>query len=179
MISSEAIEAGNFNLALRIHKAYNELPILVIPVLNGAFLFAADLLRQLARLSYYQAEGCTGPIVSLSFVKIASYEGTQSSGQIQNILGLTETIEGKHILLLEDVVDTGLTMAELTHTLSASNPASIAIAALLFKPNSLQHPVEVPYAVFEIGAEFVVGYGMDYHGLGRGLPAIYRALNAF
>jgi hypoxanthine phosphoribosyltransferase len=140
-------------------------PIL-IPVLNGAFMFAADLMKAISI-------PC-----EVSFVKVASYhKGTQSSGAIHDVLGLGTDIRRRHVVLVEDIVDTGLTMEYLIQTFMAFEPASLRIAALFLKPDSLQKPIKVDYLGFEIENKFIVGYGLDYKGLGRNYKDVYQLRN--
>lgn len=148
-------------MAARISTDYQGLDPILVPILNGAFVFAADLVRRI-----------TIPC-QVSFIKVASYELTESKGEVEEILGLPANIAGRHILLLEDIVDTGLTMQEVVKSLQELQPASVNIATLLLKPASLRADVPVRYEGFRIGPEFVVGYGMDYDGLGRNLPSIH------
>ena len=136
--------------------------LLLVPVLNGSFIFAADLARAI-----------TIPC-AFSFIKLASYEGTQSRGEIDEVIGLSDDVTSRHILFIEDIVDTGRTMAHLVSTLHTFSPASIHIATLLSKPDSFKEQVPIRYTGFEIGPEFVVGYGLDYDGQGRNFPEIYR-----
>ena len=140
-------------------------PVL-LGVLNGAFMFVADLMRALEI-------DC-----EISFVKLRSYEGTQSSGEVETLLGLDTDIEGRHVLLVEDIVDTGNTLHYFLPDLKKLGPASVELAALLIKPEALQHPLDIRYLGFEIENRFVVGYGLDYNGLGRNLPAIYQLKKA-
>ena len=136
-------------------------PVFVV-VLNGAFHFASDLTR-------YFEDKC-----DIAFVKYTSYQGTKSTGMLNRSLGLQESVFGRHVILLEDIVDSGLTIAGIFEELAQKEPLSIRVATLLYKPKALKHLVKPDYVGFEIGNEFVVGYGMDYNGLGRNLPEIYK-----
>lgn len=138
---------------------------LFIGVLNGSFIFAADLFQQI-----------TIPC-EISFVKISSYSGTLSTGQVNNLIGLTEEITNRDVVLLEDIVDTGLTLQKLRRDLLAQNPASLRIAALLYKPNAFKADYPIDYIGFEIPNDFIVGYGLDYNGFGRNYPDIYKILD--
>ena len=133
-----------------------------IIILNGSFIFAADLLRALS----IHAE--------MSFVKLSSYSGTTSSGNILTEIGLKENPEGRHIIIVEDIVDTGKTLFAFIPELEKRHPASIKIAALLSKPEALACDIKADYVGFEIANKFVVGYGLDYDGLGRNLPDVYE-----
>lgn len=131
-------------------------------VLNGAFMFAADLYREL---------GMTES--RINFIRYASYEGTSSSGNVKQIIGLTEPIEGKDVVVIEDIVDTGLTAVKMTDDLRRHNPASIRYVTLLHKPASSKTGFKPDYAAFEIEPKFIIGYGLDLDGKGRNLPDIY------
>ncbi|MBI1222639.1 MAG: hypoxanthine phosphoribosyltransferase [Bacteroidetes bacterium] len=133
-----------------------------VTVLNGAIHFASDLTRNFK-------DKC-----DITFVKYSSYKGTKSTGTLQCSLGIQESIFGRHIILLEDIVDTGLTIAGIFEELSKQEPLSIRVATLLYKPKAMKHTIQPDYVGFEIENEFVVGYGMDYNGLGRNLPEIYK-----
>jgi hypoxanthine phosphoribosyltransferase len=135
---------------------------LLIPVLNGSFLFAADLMKELKL-------DC-----EISFIKVASYEGTSSNGKASLVMGLSQSLEGRHVIIVEDIVDTGHTLARILPVLRAQNPVSMKVASLLFKPTSLKADVHIDYVGMEISDEFIVGYGLDYNGLGRNLRDIYQ-----
>lgn len=160
-IPNEEINEGIRRVAEQINKDYAGRCPLLLGVLNGAFMFAAELMRNLE----IECE--------ISFVKFSSYNGTDSTGNVREVIGLTEQITGRDIIIIEDIVDTGLTMQKMMTSLSAKNPASVAIASLFVKPARLQVPVEVKYSVFTIPDRFIVGYGLDYDGLGRNLPDVY------
>lgn len=161
-ISAQAIDKKVKELAAGISKDYEGKRPLIIAVLNGSFLFAADLFRNLS----IEAE--------ISFIKLASYKGTTSSGNVITAIGLEESLHDRHIILLEDIIDTGKTLHEFIPQLDHQGPASIKIAALLTKPDALKYPVHADYAGFAIPNKFVVGYGLDYDGLGRNIPEIYQ-----
>ena len=134
---------------------------LLLGVLNGSFIFAADLMRMLD----IECE--------ISFVKMSSYEGTQSTGNVKKLVGLNEDIEGRTIVIVEDIVDTGLTMERMIEYLNGFNPAEIHICTLLLKPENLKRKLDIEYVAMEIPNDFIVGYGLDYDGLGRNLRDIY------
>ncbi|MCM1520747.1 MAG: hypoxanthine phosphoribosyltransferase [Lachnoclostridium sp.] len=134
---------------------------LIICVLNGAFPFASDLFRSID----IDAE--------ISFIRLKSYEGTETTGVVKEVLGLSQSIEGRDIIIVEDIIDTGHTMVKLLEDLKARNPASIAVATLLFKPEALQHDIKPDYVGFSIPRKFIIGYGLDIDGLARNLPDIY------
>lgn len=157
---AEAVE----NLAARINADYAGRQPLFVVVLTGGFMFASDLLKHI-----------TLPC-EIVFIRVASYEGTASSGMVQEVLGLREEVQGRDIILIEDIVDTGTTMHHLVPKLLAQRPASVEIATLFFKPASLRHELTLNYVAKEIPNDFVVGYGLDYDGLGRNLPDVYVAV---
>lgn len=146
----------------KLSQEYKDKNPLFLAVLNGAFVFAADLYRKIT---------CDSTI---SFIKLASYEGTESTGDIKEVMGLAEDIKGRHVVILEDIIDTGRSMRHLIEVLSKEDPASIKIATLLVKPEALEEPLEIAYRAFDIPNLFVVGYGLDYDGYGRQLPDIYQ-----
>lgn len=165
-ISEEEIALRIEALADAISKDYENKELVVICVLKGAFVFCTDLIRKL-----------TLPI-NLEFITLSSYgDSTHSSGKVRIEMDLTASIEGKHILIIEDIVDTGLTIKTLIGLLEFKNPKTIALASLLFKPSKNQHPIKIDYLGFEIEDKFVIGYGLDYAGRYRELPYI-GVLNA-
>ena len=160
-ISREEIAAQVKRVAERINKDYAGKRPLLLGVLNGCFMFVSDLMKELE----IECE--------ISFVKFSSYQGTDTTGAVNQVMGLNESIEGRDVIIVEDIVDTGLTMHNMLQTLAESKPASLAIASLFLKPARLRVPVEVKYSAFEIPDRFIVGYGLDYDGLGRNLPDVY------
>jgi hypoxanthine phosphoribosyltransferase len=149
-------------LAKTITTDYKDKNPMFIGILNGSFMFASDLFKQIATPA------------SISFIKLASYKGTSSTGTVITAIGLEENLHGKDIILVEDIVDTGKTMTEFIPTLLQQNPASVRICTLLQKPDALKYPLDVHYVGFSIPNKFVVGYGLDYDGLGRNYPAVYQ-----
>lgn len=137
---------------------------LFISVLNGSFMFTADLMKRL-----------TIPC-EISFVKLASYEGTSSTGKVKELVGLNENITGRTVVIVEDIVDTGLTMQRLIETLRAQHPKEIRIATLLLKPDKLKVDLDIRYVAMRIPNDFIVGYGLDYEGLGRNYRDIYSVV---
>ena len=135
---------------------------LFLAVLNGSFVFAADLIRYITIPS------------EISFVKLASYQGTASTGEVKEIFGVTEELHGRHVVIVEDIVDTGLTMKRMLESLGTREPASLHICSLLVKPDKLQVPLNIEYAAMEIPNDFIVGYGLDYDQQGRNLRDIYK-----
>lgn len=134
---------------------------LFLAVLNGSFMFAADLLRMVQL-------PC-----EIAFVKMSSYAGMDSTGTVRELIGLNQDIEGRPVIIVEDIVDTGRTMQHMLGLLRARNPKSIDICTLLFKPEKLEEPLDIRYAALQIPNDFIVGYGLDYDGFGRNLPQIY------
>lgn len=134
---------------------------LFLAVLNGSFVFAADLMRMI-----------TIPC-EISFVKLASYQGTVSSGKIKEVIGINEDLKGRTVVIVEDIIDTGFTMKRMLEQLGTRYPESLHICTLLVKPGKLQVPLNIEYAVMEIPNDFIVGYGLDYDQQGRNLRDIY------
>jgi hypoxanthine phosphoribosyltransferase len=149
-------------IAEQLERDYAGKRPLFIAILNGSFLFAADLFKKLS----IDAEIC--------FIKLASYKGTKSSGHVVTAIGLDIDIIGREVVILEDIVDTGKTLSHFIPQLQHQQPASIKICALLHKPEATKFPLTIDYLGFTIPDKFVVGYGLDYDGLGRNIPAIYR-----
>ena len=160
-IPAEEIARRVKGVAERINKDYAGKRPLLIGVLNGCFMFVSDLMKNLE----IECE--------VSFVKFSSYQGAETTGNVKQLLGLSESIEGRDVIIVEDIVDTGLTMHKMLETLEEKKPASLAVASLFLKPARLRVPVEVKYSAFEIPDRFIVGYGLDYDGLGRNLPDVY------
>lgn len=160
------IEENNINSAIKsmaekINQDMFELNPIFLVVLNGSFMFAAALLKEIN----FPCE--------ISFIKLASYHGTQSSGEVNEIIGLSEDIKNRHVVILEDIVDTGVTLEKLNHLLISKNVKSVKVASLLFKPDSYKKNIPVNYTGINIPNDFVVGYGLDYDGFGRNLKDIY------
>lgn len=141
---------------------YQDKAPLFIAVLNGAFIFAADLVRACD----LDSEIC--------FVKLASYDGTESTGAVNTILGLDKDIKGRHLVIAEDIIDTGTTMNHFIARLQQFEPASISIVTLLLKPDALKYDIDIAHIGFEIPTKFVIGYGLDYNELGRNLKDLYQ-----
>lgn len=146
----------------RITADYEGKCPLFLAVLNGSFMFAADLIREVKT-------DC-----QISFVKLASYHGTNSSGEVRELIGLNEDIRGREVVIVEDIVDTGLTIDKVVQALEKHGPASVRIATLLYKPKAYKGSQTIHYAAIEIPNDFIVGYGLDYDGLGRNLKDIYK-----
>jgi len=149
-------------LAAELNRDYEEKRPLFIAILNGSFMFAADLFKAVT----IEAEIC--------FIKLASYKGTKSTGNVITSIGLDEPLNGRHVVIVEDIVDTGKTLHEFLPQLFNQQPASLKIAALLHKPEALVHPVKIDYLGFNVPNKFLLGYGLDFDGLGRNLKEIYQ-----
>lgn len=161
LIEGDRIQHRVAEIASQINKDYKGKSPLFLGVLNGAFLFTADLFKKIDLTCM------------LSFVRVSSYSGTSSTGQVKSLIGLNENIEGRDIIIVEDIVDTGDTMLYLMAELKKQNPASVKIATAIFKPLALKHPIKPDYVGFELPPAFIVGYGLDYDGFGRNLNDIY------
>ena len=149
-------------LAAVINEDYKGKRPLFIAILNGSFMFASDLFKSIE----LEAEIC--------FIKLASYKGTKSSGNVITAIGLDTDINGRHVIILEDIIDTGKTLNAFIPQLQNQYPASLKIAVLLHKPDATVHPVNIDYCCFSIPNRFVLGYGLDYDGYGRNLKEIYQ-----
>ncbi len=160
--SAEKIAARVAEMAAQISADYAGKKPLFLGILNGSFIFAADLFRQLTM----EAE--------ISFVKLASYKGVSSTGNVVTAIGLEESLHDRHIVIVEDIVDTGRTMASFLKEVERQGPASVRIATFLSKPDALLVPgLKADYVGFEIPNKFVLGYGLDYDGYGRNTPELY------
>jgi len=151
-------------LAAELNRDYKEKRPLFIAILNGSFMFAADLFKAVT----IEAEIC--------FIKLASYKGTKSTGNVITSIGLDEPLNGRHVIIVEDIVDTGKTLNEFLPQLFNQQPASLKIAALLHKPDALAYPVKIDYLGFNVPNKFLLGYGLDFDGLGRNLKEIYQLI---
>ncbi len=160
-ISEEKLQVSVEKIASKINDDYKGCTPIFLGVLNGSFMFFGDLLKSINL-------ECT-----VSFVKLASYQGTNSTGKVNELIGLNEDISDKDIILVEDIVDTGNTLVKLYEILSEKNPRSIKIATLLYKPEAYSKSHNIDYVGLEIPNAFVLGYGLDYDGLGRNLSSIY------
>jgi hypoxanthine phosphoribosyltransferase len=158
---TELLEAVN-NIAQKINSDYKDKDVLFVGVLNGVFMFASDLIKRIDL-------NC-----QISFVKLASYDGTQSTEVVKQLFGLTESVQDKHVIILEDIVDTGITINGLYNDLLKQNPASLEICTLLLKPEKYKKDVPIKYVALSIPSAFVVGYGLDYDGFGRNIASIYQ-----
>lgn len=164
-ISYEKIRSVIEEMAEQMNQKLAGKNPLFLCILNGSFMFAAEIFK---RISLLDAE--------ISFVKFASYEGTSTTGNVKELIGLNEDLAGRTVVVLEDIVDTGITIDKVIAQLQAMNPADLQIATLLLKPDALKKDVKLDYVGLEIPNEFIVGYGLDYDGRGRNLIDIYKVV---
>ncbi|MEN8249676.1 MAG: hypoxanthine phosphoribosyltransferase [Bacteroidota bacterium] len=162
LINEEELQKKIASIAKQINKDYKGKSPLFIGILNGSFMFVADMMKHVKLES------------KVSFIKLSSYSNMSSSGSIKELIGINENVFKKDIIILEDIIDTGLTMASVTEEFKERGASSVEIATMLLKPNSLQVELDIKYVGFEISDEFVVGYGLDYDGLGRNTRDIYQ-----
>lgn len=160
-IPKEEIQQRVKAVAEKLNKDMDGKNPLLLAVLNGSFIFAADLMRNI-----------TIPC-EISFVKLASYQGTTSTGKIKEVIGLNEDLTDRTVVIVEDIIDTGSTMKQMIESLGTRNPKSVHICSLLVKPGKLQVPLNIEYAAMKIPNDFIVGYGLDYDQQGRQLEDIY------
>ena len=149
-------------IAEEINKEYKSKNPLFIGILNGSFMFASDLMKTVNIPS------------EIAFIRMSSYKGMSSSGAAKQVLGLQENVFGRHLILIEDIIDTGITMAQVINFFQERGPKSIKVATLLLKPEKLEKNLKLDFVGFEIPEKFVVGYGLDYDGHGRNLKDIYQ-----
>ena len=161
-IRSEEIQKEIISLAQKINSDYDGKDVVFISVLNGAFMFTADLMKHI-----------TLPC-EISFIKVSSYQGMNSSGRVDEVIGLNTSIRDKHVVILEDIVDTGITIDKVMTLLSGEHPASLKITTLLYKPEAFKGKHKPDYVGFSIPNSFVVGYGLDYNEHGRNTEHIYQ-----
>lgn len=163
-LTSEEIQSRVTSLAEKLNEDLKGREVLFFGILNGVFLFAADLFRQIT----LEAQ--------ISFIKLASYDGTSSTGKIKELIGWNEDITGKTVVVIEDIVDTGSTLERIIGELTLRKAHEVRICTLLFKPEAYTKDIPIDYIGFEIPNSFVVGYGLDYDGYGRNLGAIYKLI---
>ena len=165
-IPQEKIQDAIKKIAEKINNDYKnkEVP-LFISILNGSFMFTADLFKHIDF------------ICEVTFLKLTSYKGTASTGAVRQLIGVNESVEGRDVIVLEDIVDTGITLEQILGQLKSFEPASVRVASLLFKPEAYQKDFKIDYVGMEIPNDFIVGYGLDYDGLGRNLPDIYTLVS--
>jgi hypoxanthine phosphoribosyltransferase len=164
-IQEQEIQEKIIKLADQINKDFAGKEVVFLGILNGAFLFAADLFKRIDLKA------------RISFVKLASYEGTSSSGTIKELIGWNEDIRNKYIIVVEDIVDTGNTLERIVDELVIRKASGIKIATLLLKPEAYTKNIPIEYVGFRIPNDFVIGYGLDYDGYGRNLPSIYTLIS--
>ncbi len=160
-ISSAKIQEAVTKVADKINEELKDEDVIFLGILNGAFMFASDLLKQIEFDCH------------ITFLKVASYQGTTSSGKVKRLIGINESIENKTVVVVEDIVDSGITMDYIIKQLKGYEPKNIKIATLLFKPEAFKKDFEIDYIALTIPNDFIVGYGLDYEGYGRNLQDIY------
>lgn len=161
-LKEEDIQKEIKRVASEINRDYKDKEPLFLCVLNGSFMFAADLLKDV------------NVPCNVSFVKVASYQGTDTTGKVKELMGLQESVEGRHVIIVEDIVDTGYTMRDVLDSLAEKNAASVNVCALLCKPDKLKVDINLKYLAMNIPNGFIVGYGLDYDGFGRNSRDIYK-----
>ena len=161
-ITAAQLEEQVNRVAAEINKDYENKKPLFIAILNGAFIFAADLFKKIN----VESEIC--------FIKLASYKGVKSTGKVITAIGLDAELYGRDVIIIEDIVDTGKTLSQFLPQLEHHHPSSLKIATLLHKPDAMVHPIKIDYLGFTIPNKFVLGYGLDYDGLGRNIKEIYQ-----
>jgi len=163
-ITEDEIQGKIDELATQINHDYKGKEVIFIGILNGAFMFAADLLRRIELNA------------QITFIKLASYTGTNSSGSVKELIGWNEDLKNRSVIITEDIVDTGITLEHTVDNLIIRNVKDISIAAFLLKPAAYRKNIPIDYTGFEIPNDFVVGYGLDYNGLGRNLRSLYKVV---
>ena len=164
-IPYEKIRSVVEQMAETMNKELADKDPLFLCILNGSFMFAAEIYK---RIDFVESE--------ISFVKLASYEGEKTTGKVKQLIGLNEKIEGRTVVVLEDIVDTGITINNIMEQLATMNPKEVQVATLLLKPDALKKEVDLKYVGIEIPNDFIVGYGLDYDGYGRNLIDIYTVI---
>lgn len=164
LIPEEALQQRISEMAKQISDDYRGREVMFIGILNGAFMFASDLFRKVDLKA------------GITFIKLASYQGTGSSGTIKELIGWNEDLKGREIIILEDIVDTGCTLEHTVNNLVIRNVAGIRVAAMLLKPQAYKKSIPIDYVGFEIPNNFVVGCGLDYNGFGRNLTSVYSLI---
>ena len=163
-IGKDEIDVAVQKVAGEINRDYAGKNPLLLAILNGSFIFASDLMRKL-----------TIPC-EISFVKFASYQGTMTTSKVKELIGIDEDLENRHVIIVEDIVDTGITMDKLLCDVNLKNPAEVKVACFCFKPEAFQKDFPIDYVGLKIPNDFIVGYGLDYNGYGRNLPDIYKVV---
>jgi len=160
-ITSQTIQNSISELATKLNSDLKGKDVIFIGILNGSFMFAADLMKRITI-------DC-----NITFLKVASYQGTSSSGNVKRLIGINEDIANKTVVILEDIIDSGITMESILKQLKGYEPAEIKIATLLFKPEAFKQNYKIDYVAISIPNDFIVGYGLDYDGFGRNYEDIY------
>lgn len=163
-IDFEQIQQAINKIAADINEDLKDSQPIFLAVLNGSFMFAAELMKEI------------NIPCEITFVRFSSYDGIETTNNVKRLIGLNEDIENRTVVILEDIVDSGNTIVELTTMLSQYNPKDVKVATLLFKPEALKREVSLDYVAMEIPNDFIVGYGLDYDGLGRNLKNIYKVI---
>lgn len=164
-ITAVQIQSRINELASEINNDLKGKEVVFIAILNGAFMFASDLLKRITL-------NC-----KISFLKLASYDGSASTGKVKQLIGLNEDIRNKIVVVIEDIVDTGLTLKSIVQQIKSFEPVEIKIVTLLHKPETFEYYYKLDYVGFEIPNDFIIGYGLDYNGYGRNLESIYTIIN--
>jgi hypoxanthine phosphoribosyltransferase len=164
-INNNDILKATQDIADRINNDYPGRNPVFLVILNGAFMFASELLKRI-NIS-----------CDVSFVKLASYSGTESSGTVRKLIGIDEDLDGRDVLIIEDIVDSGISIDNIINDIKPANPAEIKIASLLFKPKSFTKDFSIDYLGMEISDVFIVGFGLDYNGKGRNFKHIYKEIS--
>jgi hypoxanthine phosphoribosyltransferase len=163
-IKAEDIQKAVSNVAVKINRDLDGKDPVFLVILNGSFMFASDLFKLLKI-------PC-----EISFLKTSSYQGTNTTGNVKTLIGLTENIKNRTVVILEDIVDTGYTIKDIIKTLTEHEPAEIKICTMLFKPTAYKMDIKIDYVGIEIPNDFIIGYGLDYDGFGRNYADIYKIL---
>ncbi len=163
-IPSTSIKQAIDEVATQINNDYFGEEILFLSILNGSFMFASDLVKRIK------------PLCQVSFVKLSSYDGVSSTGIFKELIGLNEDVQGRKVIVIEDIVDTGATIETIIKQLKVLKPESVRVATLLFKPQSYQENLKIDYVGLEIPEDFLIGYGLDYNGYGRNFEDIYSLI---
>jgi len=163
-ISREEIDAAVQDVADGINRDFEGKNPLLLAILNGAFIFASDLMRKISI-------PC-----EISFVKLASYSGTNSTSRVKELIGVDVDLKDRYIIIVEDIVDTGITMEKLLDDVKSKEPAMVRVACFCFKPDAFKKDFAIDYIGMKIPNDFIVGYGLDYDGYGRNLPDIYKVV---
>jgi len=164
-ITAAEIQSQVSLLAEQLNNDYKGKQPIFLGILNGSFMFASDLFKKL----------CID--AQITFLKLASYQGTMSSGTVKQLIGLNQDIKDEHVIILEDIVDTGQTLDAIMRQLSGYQPASVKVVTLLFKPEAYKKKIKIDYIGFKIPNQFIIGYGLDYDGFGRNSEDIYTLKN--